>query len=1133
MKRYKIFNKLLVMLFVIAGLYGCTTSEEKTAGSVQYVYHPAETKPQIIVYSKYVPVNLSEKQVYNINASVIPQEEESAELTYTSSDTSIASVTEDGSVSVNKAGIAVINIALEDNSSISNQVIINAYEKSAAAETDVPAMAVAVDKTYLQIDKGSGLAIFPSVRPGNAANKELGYLTTNASVANIDEKGLIQGISEGNAGIIIYSKSNPEKYAFISVDVTGEASSNVSNDFTAPAGVAPIDLNADPMSLIAKYKILSYSINGGELSAADAASNLRVNVDLGQLSAGIVKILMYVNLNGKEVRLIQEKNINDYGSIPDIFTSLGAKITGDYTMEFTLDPVNYTEFARQGMVNKGETLVLNIGKMEALTPANGLGDDIEFDMATVPVEGENTDSVISNDFTAPAGVAPIDLNADPLSLIAKYKVLSYSINGGELLAADAASNLRVNVDLAQLSTGIVKILMYVNLNGKEVRLIQEENINEYGSIPEIFTSLGANITGDYTMEFTLDPVNYTEFAKQGMVNPGETLVLNIGKIEALTPANGLGDDVEFDMSTVPVEEGNGTIIDTPAQDNSTVSSDNNTVTDDTVTDDNTNSEENIETVIQVESIILDVTEISPIKLNDTVQINATVYPANAEDKTITWSSSTPVVATVDNNGFVTIHKNGKAVITATASNGVKAEMNVVPAETIDSYTLDSDKIELTMNVDAEAYLTYKVYPEILNGATLGAEYVSNDTNIVNIDNTGKVTAVGVGETYVKVTINNISKECYVVVNPEPENVTPVSEILLPNGTEGKYELSKGQFTLVTQVMPENAYNKRLKYQSSNTQVADVNAAGVVTLKSVGETNITITSSSNSEIKTVYKVTVETLPSSIVYERFDYGVAVGTTAKIMPIFEGNPSNINAVYTIDNTAVASVNEKTGAVTGISSGSATLTATTKNGKKATTVITVYTPIVKGDVRSLQGTYQIVDFNQANDYLKVGTNAYGGVERMIGEMTIEVNGNNVRIKSKIQMDSSFMNGNNNIPNIGGAKEMAAQGQFQYTEYTETAYNADGFGSAGKTSAKVTHDGDMLKLYQQWEEGMFGITATVQVNTWIKKKSDTIKDLKSGYFHWGTNGINGDTRANAVAHHPDIKVPEIEPYYTYGLITK
>lgn len=947
MKRFKILNKLLVMLFVIAGIYGCTTSDNPTGG-VQVVYHPAETKPQIIVYSKYVPVNLSEKQIYNINASIIPQEEESAALTYTSSDTSIASVTEDGSVSVNKAGVAVINIALEDNSSISNQVIINAYEKSAAAETDVPVMAVAVDKTYLKIDKGSGLAIFPSVRPGNAANKELGYLTTNAGVANIDEKGLIQGISEGNAGIIIYSKSNPEKYAFISVDVTGEASSNVSNDFTAPEGVTPIDLNADPMSLIAKYKILNYSINGAELENADEISSLRVNVNLDELGAGIVKILMYVNLNGKEVRLIQKKNMGDYGSIPDIFTSLGAKITGDYTMEFTLDPVNYTELARQGMVNKGDTLVLNIGKMEALAPAGGLGSDIVFDESTVPVEGENTDDIVTEN--------------------------------------------------------------------------PEDDSNESTETPD---------------------------------------------------------------NAAPEE-------------------------------------------IQVESIKFDISEFSPIKINETVQINAKVYPETADNKTLTWSSSNESVATVDSDGLVTIHQNGSAVITAKAVNGKKAEMKIQPATTIDSYTLHNDTIELTMNVDAEAYLTYKVYPEILNETELNAEYVSDNEDIVTVDNTGKITAVGVGETFVRVTINNISKECYVIVNPEPENVTPVSEIQLPNGNEGRYKLSEGQLTLEPKVIPEDAYNKRLKYQSSNTQVADVDANGLVTFKKTGETNITITSSSNPEIQAVYKLIVETLPTKIVYERFDYGIEINKTESIIPIFEGNPSNTNAVYSIDNQSVASVDAQTGAVTGLSSGSATLTAKSDNGLTATTLITVYNPVKQGDVSSLQGTYEIVDFNQANGHLDVGTNAYGGVERMIGEMTIEVSGNNVKIKSKIQMDSSAMNNFGGV--LGQGIEQARKGQFQYTEYTAAEYNQNGFGTAGQTSARVTHDNDKLKLYQEWKE--MGI-ATVQVNTWIKKKSDSIKDLKKDYFHWSKNGANYDTPANATAHHTNIKAPKKEPYYTYGLITK
>lgn len=950
MKKYKIFNKLLFMLFVTVGFFGCTTSSDK-GGGVQVVYHSAEEKPQIVVHSKYLPVNIAERQSYShsLNASVIPEEESSSALVYSSSDSSIASVSSEGTVVVNKAGIARINIALEKDSTINNQVIINAYNKSSDTENSIAVMAVAVDTTYIKLQKGSGLAVFPSVRPGNAANKELVYLSTNPNVATVKD-GFIEAKNDGSAGIIIYSKSNPEKYALINVDVTSKAVGGGS--FTPPSGTDIIDLNKDPMSLIAKYQILNYSINGGDAEQADEASSLRVNVNLNELSAGFVKILMYVKLNGKEVRLIQKKNISDYGSIPDIFTSLGAKITGDYTMEFTLDPVNYTELARQGMVNKGDTLVLNIGKMEALVPAGGLGNDIDFDESSVPVEGTNTDD------------------------------------------------------------------------------ITEENPED-------------NSNG------------------------------NTEKPEDNTPAE-----------------------------------------------------------ILVESIKFDTTEFSPIMVNDTIKINVLVSPDNAANKSLTWKSSNPSVATVDTNGLVTVHKNGASVISATSSNGKKAEMNIIPATTINSYTLDSDKIELTMNVDAEAYLTYKVHPEILNGEDFEAEYFSDNEDIVTVDKTGKITAVGIGETFVSVTISDILKECYIVVKPEPENVTPVSDILLPAGNEGRYELSLGQFTLEAQVIPENAFNKRLKYQSSNPNIADVNTAGVVTLKSVGETNITIISSSNSEVKTVYKVIVETLPSNIVYERFDYGVAVGTTEKIMPIFEGNPSNTNAVYTIDNTAVASVNEKTGAVTGISSGSATLTAKSDNGLTASTLITVYTPVIKGNAASLQGTYQIVDFNQANGHLDVGTNAYGGVERMIGEMTIEVTGNTVKIKSKIQMNSSAMNSFGGV--LGQGVDEARSGQFQYTEYSSASYNQNGFGTAGKTSANVTHDNDMLKLYQEWKE--MGL-ATVKVNTWIKKKSDTIKDLKQNNFHFGYMDKNKTQKSNAYTnkdkYYSNVNVPDKEPYYTYGLITK
>lgn len=71
-------------------------------------------------------------------------------------------------------------------------------------------------------------------------------------------------------------------------------------------------------------------------------------------------------------------------------------------------------------------------------------------------------------------------------------------------------------------------------------------------------------------------------------------------------------------------------------------------------------------------------ESATVTAGNTVQLNAEVTPANADDKTVTWSSSDTSVATV-NNGLVTGIKAGTATITATTVNGL-SDMCIVTVE---------------------------------------------------------------------------------------------------------------------------------------------------------------------------------------------------------------------------------------------------------------------------------------------------------------------------------------------------------------------------------------------------------------------------------------------------------------------
>ena len=75
-------------------------------------------------------------------------------------------------------------------------------------------------------------------------------------------------------------------------------------------------------------------------------------------------------------------------------------------------------------------------------------------------------------------------------------------------------------------------------------------------------------------------------------------------------------------------------------------------------------------IAKVASVSLDKTSMT-LTVGETQTLTATVAPDNAQDKSVTWSSSDATVATVDQNGKVTAVKAGAATITVTTTDGGK------------------------------------------------------------------------------------------------------------------------------------------------------------------------------------------------------------------------------------------------------------------------------------------------------------------------------------------------------------------------------------------------------------------------------------------------------------------------------
>lgn len=139
------------------------------------------------------------------------------------------------------------------------------------------------------------------------------------------------------------------------------------------------------------------------------------------------------------------------------------------------------------------------------------------------------------------------------------------------------------------------------------------------------------------------------------------------------------------------------------------------------------------------------------------------------------------------------------------------------------------------------------------------------------------------------------------------------------------------------ILPDNATEKSVAWSSGNTSVATV-SGGIVTGKSVGNTTITAKTSNGKTatcIVTVKNSVVEVTEISL--NSTSISLEAGkTTTLIATITPSNATNKTITWSSSNTSVATVSN--GVVTGKSAGTATVMATTVNGKSATCQIEVF---------------------------------------------------------------------------------------------------------------------------------------------------------------------------------------------------
>ena len=379
-----------------------------------------------------------------------------------------------------------------------------------------------------------------------------------------------------------------------------------------------------------------------------------------------------------------------------------------------------------------------------------------------------------------------------------------------------------------------------------------------------------------------------------------------------------------------------------------------------------------------------------------VNLTATVLPLDADDPSVTWMSSNPSVASVDNNGVVTALSIGTVVITATTTDGGFTATSSIMVEEPTPVAVTGVSVSPTTGsiiIGGLINMTATVFPA--DATDPSVIWSSSDNAIATVTQTGVLTGIALGAAEITATTTDGNFTSSIVINVEeaPEGDLPWVEnfdelangLVADNGITawtttsdfGAWEVSNGKLELKAGPSGSLAFFNSEVLDISNysgvsisVEASDLNqdnkenndylklyyvldggqqvAFGEV-INDVGQQTFTINNLNGSSLQLILetKVSVDTetyIIDSITIDGTSNlpvfvtgvsvnppsatailgGTSVNLTATVLPLDADDPS---VTWMSSNPSVASV-DNNGVVTALSIGTVVITATTTDG-------------------------------------------------------------------------------------------------------------------------------------------------------------------------------------------------------------
>ena len=922
-------------------------------------------------------LSINKGQTEKLTATVTPSSAE-VDLVWTSSDKTVASVSDNGDVTGVTPGEAVITVKAGE-SSATCKVTVKA----------IPVQEVTLDQTSATMTVGDKLVLKATVLPSEA-EAVLSWKSLNEQVATVDPKGEVTAVEPGSATIVaeaggkvaqckitvepvIINVESVKLVSYADVLIEGE-------EFQFEASVLPED---------ATDKTVVWSSSNKEVLTIDSAGKAKA------VEAGTVTVKVTSNDGGKTdecVVIVEEPLIPVTGVVINESSDNIVLVKGESkTFTATVNPSDATDKTITWSVSddtilsvdqNGKVTALAGGSAKVVVTTKDGGKKAECSITViVPVESveitsapEGLKMTEGDTFTFTAVMKPedatdknfewsssnpsvltIDQEGKAVAVKAGKAVVSIKTSDGklsdsreitveELVVVIPVSSVEFDYDFVEVNPGAEVALSVIVLpeNATDKSLVWTSSDETVATVKDGVVkgikSGQAEITvktvdGGFTDKCT---VNIAVHIQKVQLD-NTSLELEVGQQSVLTPV------------FIPADATNKSVI--------WKTSDSNVadVSEGVVTAKNVG-----DAVITVETVSGHLTATCAVKvkpkyypvvsikiseyktnilLGETYKFAATLNPSFATDPTYTWSSTNTEVLTVDQDGVVTAVNLGTADIVVTSTDGNKTDKCTV---TVDPVPVESVEIveHVTVLTEGETHqFTATVAPS--NATDPSYTWSSSNPEVLTVDKNGMVTAVKPGTADIVVTTTDGKKtdKCTVTVKPQFVSVESVKIVTSPSGLKMNVGAS---FKFDAKITPDDADDKTVTWSSSNKDVLTIDEEGNAKAIAEGEAVIVVTTNDGAKTDDV-TITVEVphvAVSSVefvdlpVKNKMKVGDSFTFTSKVLP---ENATDKSVVLKSTDDRIISI-DSNGKATAKAPGSASISVTTTDGAKtAKTLINV----------------------------------------------------------------------------------------------------------------------------------------------------------------------------------------------------